>query len=482
MRIGIPVFFLLCCFVMDAAAQEKLGISYSRQTAYLELSDKIEFVADVNGRHHLLSFAKDEKPLLFIFDNRLELTQSITLPFTLPERSDIRIVPFAHYYLICISSWYSTQYMVWKVDGAGNSTNLSEAFEKLLQLQQLKPRQEFQLTHTDKGLLFWYHTNPENTLQQTLVLLQADSALQPLSIRTVRYDFKRDEEHLKQEVFVSPRQLLVVKTNRSNSALELMKVDLSTSKAIKNVFYSQGFLYSQPSVNYDRTDSSFTVTAMLSDIGRFSSNSYIFLCRLSSELAEQTPVTILKKQFAKSVSTNFILVNHATQWIRFSSRYRSSDNANLGNISLYQDYIHFDTNRNKLPYAIRPVTTTMESSTNWDDQDPGIRFTLLHKNFTAANERRVANTKDAYTIRPEQYTRFALNGKEYMMVGQQFRRKMNGLLLVAPGTDTKLVFTDVRVNERRQYVVSKTKVIAPNCIIMPYLHKREAGLMKIVFE
>jgi hypothetical protein len=260
-----------------------------------------------------------------------------------------------------------------------------------------------------------------------------------------------------------------------------MKLDLATGLAIKNTFYTADFVYSQPNVNYDKKDSSITLTAMLSDIGKFSSKFYVFLCRLNSELAEQTPVTIFKKQFTKNTSTDFVLVNHATQWIKFRSNFKSNDNGNLGNIGLYQDYIApIDSNR--LLSNIRPVTTTMERLTDWDEQDPGIRFSLLNKSFTIVNEKRVANTKDAYTIRPEQFCRFTMNGKEFMIVAQRFRRKLNGLLMVSTAADEKLEYTDIRVVERREYVLSKTRVISPNTIIMPYLHKRMAGLVKIGIE
>jgi hypothetical protein len=475
------LLFLWGGIQLSAAAQQHLTINYSREEAYLEISDKLEFVGNISGSHHLINFAKNEKPVLFIYDKALELQHKIILPFIIPERADIRMVPFTNYYMLFISSWYSIQYMVWKIDGEGNSTDLSDEFNLLLKQQHLKPRQDFQLLHNEKGLLLWYHTNPENIEQNTLVMLQTDSMLQPVNIRKVVYDFKRDEEQIRQEIMIEGKYLLVVKTTRSSSGLELMKLNLATGLAIKNTFYTSGFVYSQPNVNYDKKDSSITLTAMLSDIGKFTSKFYVFLCRLNSELAEQTPVTIFKKQFAKSTSTNFVLVNHATQWIKFRSNFKSNDNGNLGNIGLYQDYIApIDSNR--LLSNIRPVTTTMERLIDWDDQDPGIRFSLLNKNFTIVNEKRVANTKDAYTIRPEQFCRFTMKGKEFMIVGQRFRRKQNGLLLVSTTAEDKLEYTDIRVVVRRDYVLSKTRVIAPNTIIMPYLRKHMAGLVKISIE
>lgn len=479
-------FFTLLIFLwggieVSAVAQQHLNINYSREEVYLGISDKIEFVGNVSGNHHLINFAKNEKPVLFIYDKALELQNKVILPFIIPERADIRLVPFTNYYLLFISSWYSTQYMVWKIDGAGNSTGLSDQFDLLLRQQHIKPRQEFQLLHSEKGLLLWYHTNPENIEQNTLVMLQADSMLQPVNIRKVVYDFKRDEEQLRQEIMLEGKYLLVVKTTRSSSGLELMKLDLLTGAAIKNTFYSTGFLYSQPTVNYDKKDSSILLTAMLSDMGRFSSKFYVFMCRLNSELAEQTPVTVFKKQFTKSTSTNFLLVNHGTQWIRYRSYFKSNDNGNLGNTGLYQDYITpIDSNR--LLSNIHPVTTAMERLIDWDEQNPGIRFSLLSKNFAIVNEKRVANTKDSYTVRPEQFCRFTLNGKEFMIVGQKFRRKLNGLLIVSTAADDKLEYTDIRVVERRDYVLSKTRIISLNSIMMPYLHKRMAGLVKISIE
>jgi len=480
MKLYTLLFFLNICSASLSFSQEKIKIEYCRQNVDLEVSDRIEYIDNVSGNHHLLNFAKEEKPLLFIFNRQLELQQKIILPFVLPERADIRIIPFAHYYFIAVHSWYTAKNMVWRVDGEGNSIDLSAAFATLLRQQHLEPTNAYQLMATDRGLVLWYHTDEDNIEKNTLVMLRADSMLRPVSISKVMYDFKRDEEMLRQELILSGKYLLVVKTARSSSALELVKVNLSTGALVKNTFYSSGFLYSQPMVHYNPNDSGITVTAMLSDVGNYSSRWYVFMCRLNSELAEEKPVTILKKQFAKGTSTNFLEVDGYSSWVRFRSGFRLADNANLGNISLYQDYITPDSNR--ILSTIRPVTTTMERLSNWNEQDPGVRFSLLDTGFHIINEKRVANTRDAYTIRPEQYTRFALQGKEYLLVGQRFRRKWNGLLMVAAGKDKQLDYTDIRVFERNEYILSGAKVTSPNSIIIPYLHKHEAGLVKITIE
>ena len=94
----------------------------------------------------------------------------------------------------------------------------------------------------------------------------------------------------------------------------------------------------------------------------------------------------------------------------------------------------------------------------------------------------MANTKDSYTIRPDSYTRFNAKNKQYLLVSQLFFRRKNGLLLVNTDDNNKLEYNYVRVNERYNYLLSKSRNIPDEGIIIPYLRRREAGLIKISIE
>jgi hypothetical protein len=66
-----------------------------------------------------------------------------------------------------------------------------------------------------------------------------------------------------------------------------------------------------------------------------------------------------------------------------------------------------------------------------------------------------------------------------MLLGQQFVKKSRGLLMVNANDAQQLIYTDLKVSDRNDYLLSKSQVIAQEGIIIPYIHKLEAGLIKI---
>ena len=275
--------------------------------------------------------------------------------------------------------------------------------------------------------------------------------------------------------------MLVLKTIRSSTALELMKVNLATGYSIKNTFYSSGYLYSQSSISLSVSDSSITVTSLLSPPDVTSTKRFVFVSRLNKILVEETPFSILKSQFEKSTGTNFLLVKQSGKWVRIAAGFWQRSYPAEETVSLYKDYIIPDSSNN---YRVSPPPARPDPYrySYADYGDVGVRFSLLDKDFKIINERHVSNTKNAYTIRPGEFTRFGFNDKEYMLVGQRFYNKINGLLLVNADDAGQLVYTDVRVHDRNDYLLSKLQVVPHKGVIIPYIRKHEAGLVKITIE
>jgi hypothetical protein len=470
----LAVFFLLGCFINIIQAQQPVGIAYSRENVFVDNPDKIDLIANVGGNHHLMSFNYTEKPKLFLYNNKLELTQKITLPFVLPERAIIKITRLAGCYYISIHKQYSVKYQLFKIDSNGYCTDLTTAFKKLLRMIPYEVEPEFELVPAEKGLFFTYHTDFGNTEKNTLILVKTDSLLNAIFAHKVVYEFKRYEENLRQETIMFGTYLLVVKTARSNTALEVMKVNLATGYTIRNSFYSAGYLYSQPVAMYNPADSGITVSALLADMGYFSSRNYIFISRLNKILVEKQAPVILKTQFAKNTGTNFLLPPQG-RWVRLTrggpSRSYSSSGTN------YQNYSRHDSSM--LPAVINPVATGSEKYVNWYDQEPGVRFSLMDKGAMLINERYVANSKNNYSLLTNKFTRFTASGKEYMLIGQRFGANKDGLLMVYSNDGIKLEYTNIGVNFRNEYILSKGQPVGQNRIIMPYTHRRFAGLLQL---
>lgn len=470
---------LICCINM-AAAQK---VQYSRENVFINNPNHLQLATNIGGKHHLLILNDNENPDIFIFNSELELQQKVRLDFKFPERSVVSIIPFGNFYYLYIRPVLSQKHLLWKIDSNGNFVDYTDLFRKLLVSQSPNIKLGFQLISYQDHLWMVYHTDLENNEKNTVVMAQTDSLLNVLFTNRVIYDFKRDEEKLQKEVLIFGKYLLALKSGRSGISLELVKIDLATGLAITNTFSSSGYFYSQSAISINSKDSSITVSALLTEPrSTRDPKQFVFVSRLNKSLFEEVPFTILKSQFKKNAGTGFLIVDSQSQWMRFRIRGEQRNNAAVSNnISLYQDLTMADNNANVINDVNRMLQKTelsIEPAEPWNAFQ-GIRFSLLDKGLNIVNDSLVPNTKDSYTIKADQFIRFAVNSKEYMLLGQQFVKKSSGLLMVYANDTKQLMYTDLKVNDRNDYLLSKSQVIAQEGIIIPYTHKLEAGLIKI---
>lgn len=483
------LIFLLSCLLLlqsifkNAAAQKLI---YSSENVFIDHPDKLQLASNIGGNHHLLSFIEKENPLIFVFDNELNFQARIVLPFKFPEKTEVRIIPFENFYYLYTHTLFTTKYSFWKIDRNGNFTELSTALQSILRSQLNNIKLGFQLIAVQKQLWMVYHTSITDLEKNTVVVVKTDSLLNIVFTHKVVYDFKREEERLSQEVLMFGKYLLVLKIARSATSLELMKVNLATGYTIRNTFYSSGYFYSQASLNYNYLDSTITVSALLSEPKPgFTSKRLVFISRLNKILIEEAPFKVLKSQFIKNTGTNFLLIDGGSKWMRIKpEREQSYYTIAETPITVYQDLSMPDANNQIREDNNRLIAKTLPAKNNSysDDQAPAIRFSLLDKNFNIINERHVPNAKNSYTIKGEQFTRFKANNKEYMLAGQRFFKRMNGLLLVVPNDKNELDFTNIRVNDRYDYLLQHAQSTPDNGIIIPYTNRREAGLIKLTIE
>ncbi len=487
---AVKIFFLFfACMVLlffygNKALSQK--IQYSNENVFIDNPDHLQMVANIAGNHHLLSFSKNENPELYIFNAGLEFRGKIKMPFKFPEKSQIRIIPFDNYYYLYIHPWLSNKHLFWKIDGDGNFTDFSSSFQQLLASQSHNIKLGFQLIASQEHLWMVYHTDLENIEKSTVIMVQTDSLLNVIFTHKVLYDFNRDEEKLQQEILVFGRYLLVLKTLRSGTSLELMKVNLATGYTITNTFSSSGYIYSQSAISFNIADSTVTVSSLLSQPGAsYNPKQFVFLSRMNRILSEQVPFAILKSQFIKNISTNFLLIEGHTSWINLRiAREQAYNKEYENNNTLYQDLTRPDSNAQNIYDNNRLLRRTNLTGSNLSSgsQRQGIRFSLLDSDFMIAADSLMSNAKDSYTIKPDKFIRFAFNKKEYLMLEQQFVKKSRGLLLVNTNDTHQLLFTDLKVMDRNDYLLPKAQVIPQKGIIIPFTRKLEAGLVKITME
>ncbi len=429
--IGV-VLILSLCFFNSTAAQ---NIDYSSENVFIDNPDNMQLVANVGGNQHLLCFTAREKPVIHIFDQQLKLFSKVLLPMKYPDRADMQIVPLVNYYYVYIHERFTQKYFLWKVQGDGNVTDVSVPLQKLLLSQSHNIKLGFELLVNEGQLCMGYHTDLTNVQKRTFVIVQTDSLLNRIWEHKVVYDFKRDEERILQEVLMFGRYLFVLKSANSSTSLELMKVNLATGYTIRNNFSSSGYFYSQGSLHYNGGDSTVTVSALLTEPRTTSRPNYFaFFSRMNKILIEEVPFTVLRSQFRLNTGVDFILAEKS-KWTQLVAE---------------------------------------------RDMRQPVRFTLLDKNFLIVRDSLVSNANDAYSIHAHNFLHFHAGEKQYMLVGQQFRQKSHGLLMVEPD-DKKLKFTNVRVYDRNDYLLSKARLV-PDGVLIPYRHRKEAGLVRITIH
>jgi hypothetical protein len=474
---------LLAFFVNEVSGQK---IQYCRENVFIANPDQLQLVANVGGNHHLLSFNTHERPQLFIFNDALEIKSKLRFPFSIPEQSETRIIPFHNYYYLYIRTRFTHKYSLWKIDEEGKFTDFTTPFLQLLASQSQNVKLGFQLIASGEYLWMVYHTDLENLEKNTLIIVQADSKLNEVFSHKVQYAFKRDEERLHQETLLLDKHLMVLKTARSSTSLELMKVNLATGYTISNTFASSGYFYSQSSFNYNPSDSTVTVSSLLTE-PRAAENAkrFIFISRLNRILAETVPFLVLKSQFVNNTGTNFLLVNGSSKWMRLRSEWAKSSNTGSENaITLYRDQTMPGENNESLLDNSRllAMSTASRSSYSTLDARQGVRFSLLDKKFNMSADTLVSNVKEFYTVKADRFVSFEAGYKEFLIVGHQFTKRSQGLLMVNANDTQQLTFTNVRVNERNNYLLGKSRLIYQKGVIVPYTRKREAGLVKITVE
>ncbi len=478
--------FLICLVLLVAHGRQATAqkIQYCRENVFITNPDNLQLVANIAGKHHLLSFNKHERPQIFIYNDALELAAKLRFPFSIPDRSEVRVIPFDDFYYLYIRTRFSREYFLWKIDAAGNFTNFTASFRKLLASQSHNIKLGFQLIASGEHLWMVYHTDLDNPEKNTIVIVQADSMLNVVFSHKVQYAFKRDEEKLHQEILMFGRNLLVLKTARSGTSLELMKVNLATGYSISNTFASSGYFYSQSSFHYNPADSSVTVSSILTE-PRFSESAkrFIFIARLNKILAEVEPFSILKSQFVKNTGTNFLLVEGHSKWMRLRAEWgHNSTDDHM--ITLHQDLTMPGSNSESITDNNRLLAKSASTRSSHSSVDPrqGVRFSLLDKKFNLVADTLLSNVKDFYTIKANDYVSFEAGNKEFLMVAQQFANRSRGLLMVNSNETQQLTFREVRVQDRNNYLLAKSQLIFQKGIIIPYSRKQEAGLVKITVE
>lgn len=462
-----------------AAGSQKL--QYSRQTAYVKYPDAMQLIANIAGYHHLLAFTKNKKPAIYIFDNQLKFLVKHDLPFKLPENADVKLIPVKNFYYLYSHVTGSTTHELWRINKDGISISLTEQFETLISKEFLKMPSALQLSEMHGHLVILANTYFRELQKVATTVVSIDSSFNIVWKEKVSYDFQGGLERLQQVNVVSRRTMLVMKSTRggSNNTLDLIKINFDSSTVTGTTFSSFSNVYSDPAFVYNVPDSSITVYSMITGASGRGLVRSVFISQLDNRLQEKVPVTVLKTQFRNNTYANFLLIQgKSPRWIglyglRPLVSYQTSYN------TYYQQQLQNQSyNAGGLLLPDYRGGTGLRSALA-SNLTTGVRFSLLNSRFQIIRDSLVANDKPNYNIEPQHFARFYGNNKSYLLLSQHFKGNRRGLLMVEGSNENEIETTDIRVNDRYEFMLNQLQQVSDGAVIVPYVYRREAGLLKL---
>ncbi len=465
----LPAFLLFSLLTLFVHAQT---VQYSKTNVFIGYPSHLLLAGSINGKFHLISFINNEPPDLFIFNDQLQLEEELKMSVKYPERSTVKIIPGYKYYFILVSPPFDTKYLLWKIDGNGTVTDLSARLQDLISSRVPRSRVNFQIIPYQDKVFFLFHPSSNPFRNQTSILSLNDQMQLDSSV-TRAFDIYLGEGQVQQETLVAGKDLYVLKTTNGGTSLVIMKADLTTGDILDYTYHST-HQYLQSSFTYNPLDSGVTLYSLLRGGNPGDVKNYVFISRHNKSLEESTPFSILKSQFLQNTNTNVLLTEEGFKSISLRSDLPVTYTERLLlPTNIFNDTIGRYRNGGQTSRMPQPYFSGVSNE--------AVRFSFISNKLKITSDSLFPNDKKAHIVEPGNVTGFRTGGKIYMLASQQFFNKSNGILMVNEGKDSQLEFTDVIVNNRNDYILTQSAKI-PGGVIVPYIHKREAGLVKITIE
>ena len=473
-------------------------IQYSRQNILMPFTDATEFIADISGRHHFLSFVLNEKSFIHVFDERLQLIAKKELPFKFNKGINYRVIPFKEFYFLQVALPGAPR-SLWRINAQGDAVDLTGKFKELIDTAFKRNPTNVQLINKEDRVFIMANTYFRELNKIVATVVQLDKNLDILSNRGIVFPFKRSDK-LKQ-VSLLGDDVYILKSSRDTSGylLQLLKVNLNTGKSLVN-FFNSSFDYSYASFQHTGADSGIVIYSLIQNV--------VFLTRLDNALKEKVPFTLLKTQFQNKVTTNNIFLPGEAQQSITVSYGNMFKNANLDNASadkqMHERAIAamaaeasklMRSNETPDQYALRIDNTSASATSSYNNRfdsrtsasashrdEAGVRFSVLDHDLTIVKDSIMINRKKENAIDFGSCANVVMSNKNYMIYKQSFPGKRQGLLAIYRNEENKISTKDIRVFDKYEYQLQDFKSVDKEYIIMPYRHKREIGLVKITMK
>ena len=301
----LTIFIVLCCKISTAQK-----IQYSKSILKTPGNGDIRLIADVNGFHHLIHFSSVKKPVIYIFNDQLQLQTTREVNIRIAENSNLRLLKMSNYYVLYVHTIGPLQHQFFKIYGNGAISDISYLLSNPADSSWNKSRATFQLFNIDNNFFLVSHSyyNSIKRIKSTIVKLDIERKAEVIS--KLLFPFNTDTDYLI-EVTLSNSNLFIVKTSQDEagaSILTLLKINRASGDILSKQFESGKYPYTSPGIRYNGIDSSIFVYSLLqTPPGYVGARPGVFMVRLNDSLNEIAPISIVPDVFRDNTASVFFV-------------------------------------------------------------------------------------------------------------------------------------------------------------------------------
>lgn len=473
---------ILLFFCYSIAAAQK--IQYSKSVIKTPGAGELQLLANINGFHHLLYLSSGNKPVVYVFNEQLQLHTTTALNIRFPEKCDIRLLQLNDRYLLYMHTFQPSYHQLISINKEGASQDVSYLLNNSADSLWNRSTATYQLFNNNNNLLLIAHTyhSQLKKIRSTIVQFETDDSK---STKQVLFPFDLTYDDLK-EATLQKNQLLILKTSKDEddkNILSFYKIDINSGQMFAKQFESGKYVYFNPKFRYNATDSSFFLYSMLrTPMGYYGARPGMFMASLSSTLNELVPVQTLPNIFRNNAASAFMVEkNNTLGWVSsFYLQTKSSVNKSPADrSSVLPGFI--PPGVEYTPYVPEIGLNAFSLNSNSDSKPTAVLMTLLNNRFERTKDSLVKNDGNYYKIHPWPYAGFNMQNRSYLLLVEEIVARKKGLLLVYPGEKNHFETIPLRVQSSYNFLLPQLQVVENKYILVPYTNKKEMGLLKVNF-
>lgn len=481
MKKGLLLAFIFIAALLDLSAQKA---SYSRQTVRVQYGNVVQLIANISTYNHLLVIRQKKRPLLHVYDHALKLQHSMELPFSFPGNCDIQIFKFPGHYYLFTHDQKSKRYLFYKVDHLGNVSDMLPQFRNLVSTYFIDTTAMVQVGSDSSSLYLTTKVYYPHSEKLRISEIKTDPLLNHVRFERIAVPFDISKERLHHVLVLNNEQLVLLKGVQNDNAenlLEVMKVNKSTGD-IESVQFNLHFnMYVEPGLKYNRIDSTILVyseirEASIATIPR----RFLMMSKLDSSLHPIVPATL--KRYVTRYSF-YLDKDNNNPWLNFSGRTLNMYSSELFPSKSYVANNYYQTPE-KRGNGIR--YQALQRSTPFTGRSSGgyysIKFSIIDDQFKEISDSAFFSNINGGALIADGFGRFRWKNKSFLLMKQQLTARNIGLVLIGSNDLFEINVTEVPVYSRYDYLISQMQQVKDGGVIMPYMNKHEAGLMKLRFE